>query len=284
MPLAGPLVLSALDRGRAADDGARGTRLHRSRPANCASRLPRQWQPTSAALAALRCHIVLVVLEVGGRWSGCREPHLLRCELSLRRREPSGAPRRRPRAAAGTGRSGSSAPTAPASRRCASAPSGSRRTRPAASCQAASGSTTTRRLRAPMPELVQRAGILLQESHTQITSGAPSVWEEIAFGPRNLSLPLDEVIERTWRAVDALRLRELIDRDPSQPVGRPGAARRARRGAGAGSALPRSRRAHVTARSPRNAAGRRDARGRGESQRRRHPHRRAQDRPAGATV
>ena len=68
-------------------------------------------------------------------------------------------------------------------------------------------------------ELAQRAGILFQESSTQITSGSPSVWEEVAFGPRNLALPLDEVVRRTWAAVDALRLSDIIERDPGRLSG-----------------------------------------------------------------
>lgn len=71
----------------------------------------------------------------------------------------------------------------------------------------------------PTHELAQQAGILFQDSQTQITSGAPSVWEEIAFGPRNLSLPHDEVVDRTWRAIDALRLAEIVERDPSRLSG-----------------------------------------------------------------
>jgi energy-coupling factor transport system ATP-binding protein len=71
----------------------------------------------------------------------------------------------------------------------------------------------------PMHELVQRVGILFQEAHTQITSGAPTVWEEIAFGPRNLALGSDEVIERTWSAVHALRISELAERDPNRLSG-----------------------------------------------------------------
>jgi len=68
-------------------------------------------------------------------------------------------------------------------------------------------------------QLAQNAGILFQESQTQITSGAPSVWEEIAFGPRNLSLSRDEVIDRTWNAIDALRLNDIVDRDPGRISG-----------------------------------------------------------------
>ncbi len=71
----------------------------------------------------------------------------------------------------------------------------------------------------PAHKLAQHAGILFQESQTQITSGAPSVWEEIAFGPRNLSLTRDEVIERTWAAVDALGLGAIVDRDPGRLSG-----------------------------------------------------------------
>jgi energy-coupling factor transport system ATP-binding protein len=68
-------------------------------------------------------------------------------------------------------------------------------------------------------ELAQHAGILFQESQTQITSGSPSVWEEIAFGPRNLSLPRDEVVERTWAAIESFGLAELVDRDPTRLSG-----------------------------------------------------------------
>jgi energy-coupling factor transport system ATP-binding protein len=71
----------------------------------------------------------------------------------------------------------------------------------------------------PAHQLAQHAGILFQESQTQITSGAPSVWEEIAFGPRNLSLSRDEVIERTWTAIGALRLQGIVDRDPGRLSG-----------------------------------------------------------------
>ncbi len=68
-------------------------------------------------------------------------------------------------------------------------------------------------------QLAQHAGILFQESQTQITSGAPSVWEEVAFGPRNLSLTREEVVERTWAAIEALRLGEIVDRDPNRLSG-----------------------------------------------------------------
>jgi energy-coupling factor transporter ATP-binding protein EcfA2 len=71
----------------------------------------------------------------------------------------------------------------------------------------------------PVHTLTQHAGILLQESQTQITSGAPSVWEEIAFGPRNLALSPEEVVERTWTAIESLRLTDIVDRDPARLSG-----------------------------------------------------------------
>ena len=63
------------------------------------------------------------------------------------------------------------------------------------------------------------AGILFQEPDNQLSSSAPTVWEEVAFGPRNLGLPLDEVIDRTWSAIDDLRIGELIERDPARLSG-----------------------------------------------------------------
>jgi energy-coupling factor transporter ATP-binding protein EcfA2 len=68
-------------------------------------------------------------------------------------------------------------------------------------------------------ELAQRAGILFQEPLTQLSNTAPSVWEEVAFGPRNLGLPLDEVVARTWAALSALRIVELAERDPGRLSG-----------------------------------------------------------------
>jgi energy-coupling factor transport system ATP-binding protein len=65
----------------------------------------------------------------------------------------------------------------------------------------------------------QRAGILFQEPSTQLSDASPTVWEEIAFGPRNLSLPFDEVVERTWSAIDALRIADIVERDPGRLSG-----------------------------------------------------------------
>ena len=45
-------------------------------------------------------------------------------------------------------------------------------------------------------EVAQRAGILFQNPVTQLSTTAPTVYEEVAFGPRNLGLPIDEIIDR----------------------------------------------------------------------------------------
>jgi len=68
-------------------------------------------------------------------------------------------------------------------------------------------------------EIAQRASILFQEPHTQLSDSAPTVWEEVAFGPRNLSLPLDEVTARTWAAIEALSIADIVDRDPGRLSG-----------------------------------------------------------------
>jgi len=69
------------------------------------------------------------------------------------------------------------------------------------------------------PELAQRCGILFQNAETQLSGTAATVWEEVAFGPRNLSLPLDEVVERTEAALSALGVEELAPRDPGRLSG-----------------------------------------------------------------
>jgi energy-coupling factor transporter ATP-binding protein EcfA2 len=68
-------------------------------------------------------------------------------------------------------------------------------------------------------ELAMRAGILFQEPEAQLSGSAPTVWEEVAFGPRNLGLTVDEVVERTWRAIDDLAVGHLVERDPGRLSG-----------------------------------------------------------------
>jgi energy-coupling factor transporter ATP-binding protein EcfA2 len=66
----------------------------------------------------------------------------------------------------------------------------------------------------PMHRLSERIGICFQSPTTQLSGVAQTVFEEVAFGPMNLGLPRDDVLDRTWSAMDALRIAELADRDP----------------------------------------------------------------------
>jgi energy-coupling factor transport system ATP-binding protein len=68
-------------------------------------------------------------------------------------------------------------------------------------------------------EVAQRAGILFQNPMTQLSATAPTVYEEIAFAPRNLGLPVPEVIERVEDALGALRIEALAPRDPTRLSG-----------------------------------------------------------------
>lgn len=68
-------------------------------------------------------------------------------------------------------------------------------------------------------ELAQRCGTLFQNPVTQLSGTAPTVWEEIAFGPRNLALPLAEVVARVDQAVQQLAIGDLVRRDPARLSG-----------------------------------------------------------------
>jgi len=68
-------------------------------------------------------------------------------------------------------------------------------------------------------ELAQRCGILFQNPATQLSGTAPTVWEEVAFGPRNLALPGDDVVDRVTDALAALGIESLAERDPTRLSG-----------------------------------------------------------------
>jgi energy-coupling factor transporter ATP-binding protein EcfA2 len=72
---------------------------------------------------------------------------------------------------------------------------------------------------APAHLLAQHCGILFQQPATQLSATAPSVWEEVAVGPRNLALPLAEVVDRTWAALRLLNIEALAERDPGHLSG-----------------------------------------------------------------
>ncbi len=71
----------------------------------------------------------------------------------------------------------------------------------------------------PMHRLSQAVAIGFQNPATQLSQVTDTVFEEVAFGPMNLGIDRDEVIERTWAAMDALRVADLAERDPRRLSG-----------------------------------------------------------------
>ncbi len=70
-----------------------------------------------------------------------------------------------------------------------------------------------------MDQLAARIGIAFASPATQLSGVAATVYEEVAFGPMNLALPLAEVIDRTARALAAARIEGLADRNPTRLSG-----------------------------------------------------------------
>lgn len=71
----------------------------------------------------------------------------------------------------------------------------------------------------PMHRLAARIGIGFQNPTTQLSQVAATVFEEVAFGPMNLGVPRDEVAQRTWEALAAMRIDGLAERDPGRLSG-----------------------------------------------------------------
>jgi energy-coupling factor transport system ATP-binding protein len=70
-----------------------------------------------------------------------------------------------------------------------------------------------------MHELAERVGICFANPATQLSRVTATVYEEVAFGPMNLGLPLAEVIGRTGAALDILGIGELAEREPARLSG-----------------------------------------------------------------
>jgi len=68
-------------------------------------------------------------------------------------------------------------------------------------------------------ELAQRCGVLFQNPVTQLSGTASTVWEEVAFAPRNLGLALDDVVDRVELALADLGIGGLAARDPQRLSG-----------------------------------------------------------------
>ena len=71
----------------------------------------------------------------------------------------------------------------------------------------------------PMHRLGGRVGIGFQSPTSQLSQVSGTVFEEVAFGPMNLGIARDEIVERTWSALDALRIDGLAERDPRRLSG-----------------------------------------------------------------
>ena len=71
----------------------------------------------------------------------------------------------------------------------------------------------------PMHRLAERIGIGFENPVTQLSQVTGTVFEEVAFGPMNLGVPRDEVLERTWSALAAMRIDGLAGRDPQRLSG-----------------------------------------------------------------
>ena len=71
----------------------------------------------------------------------------------------------------------------------------------------------------PPHEAARRCGILFQNPPAQLSGTSATVWEEIAFGPRNIGLPVGEIANRVERSLGLLRISPLAPRDPSRLSG-----------------------------------------------------------------
>jgi energy-coupling factor transport system ATP-binding protein len=79
------------------------------------------------------------------------------------------------------------------------------------------GGAETRDLRPH--EAAQRCAVMLQRPELQLSGTAETVYEEIAFGPRNLGLDLRAILQRVDWAMAALGIEALAARDPEHLSG-----------------------------------------------------------------
>ena len=68
-------------------------------------------------------------------------------------------------------------------------------------------------------ELARRCGMLFDNPSVQLTGLHRTVYEEVAFGPCNLGLPVADVHERTRAALDLLGIADLAGRHPQRLSG-----------------------------------------------------------------
>jgi energy-coupling factor transport system ATP-binding protein len=68
-------------------------------------------------------------------------------------------------------------------------------------------------------DVAQRCGILFQNAATQLSGTTTTVWEEVAFGPRNLGLDVETIVERVGWAMHLARVEHLAERQPDRLSG-----------------------------------------------------------------
>jgi energy-coupling factor transport system ATP-binding protein len=68
-------------------------------------------------------------------------------------------------------------------------------------------------------ELAERVVVGFQNPNTQRSGVAATVFEEIALGPMNLGLTVEQTVERTRDAIARLRLDDVVRRDPQRLSG-----------------------------------------------------------------
>ena len=62
----------------------------------------------------------------------------------------------------------------------------------------------------PEREVFQKIGMVFQDPNDQLF--APSVWDDVAFGPMNLGLPKNEVAQRVEEALSLVEMRSYTDK------------------------------------------------------------------------
>jgi energy-coupling factor transporter ATP-binding protein EcfA2 len=68
-------------------------------------------------------------------------------------------------------------------------------------------------------DLARRCGVLFDNPAVQLTGLHRTVYDEVAFGPCNLGLPVADVRARTGSALDVLAIGHLADRHPQRLSG-----------------------------------------------------------------
>ena len=68
-------------------------------------------------------------------------------------------------------------------------------------------------------QLAERVVVGFQNPNTQRSGIAATVFEEVALGPMNLGLSVEETVARTREAISRLRLADLVRRDPQRLSG-----------------------------------------------------------------